>query len=96
MHTFVLIHGAFYGGWVWRDVLRGFREMGHAATAPTLTGIGERRHLANGMVDLSIHVEDVVAHIEMEDLQNVVLVGWSYGVWWAPVCWRVSRIGSNR
>src|SRR5260221_13108466 len=73
MHTFVLIHGAFYGGWVWREVLRGLREKGHAPTAPTLAGICERRHLANGMVELSIHVEDVVDHIEMENLQNVVL-----------------------
>jgi pimeloyl-ACP methyl ester carboxylesterase len=77
--SFVLIHGAWYGGWVWRDVLARLRGLGHVASAPTLTGLGERRHLERGRVDLETHVEDVVAHIEMEDLRNVTLVGWSYG-----------------
>lgn len=78
-NTFVLIHGAFYGGWVWRDVVRGLRQMGHAVTAPTLAGLGERRHLEWRTASLATHIEDVVAHIEMEDLNDVSLVGWSYG-----------------
>jgi pimeloyl-ACP methyl ester carboxylesterase len=53
--------------------------MGHNVSAPTLTGLGERRHVGNGTADLDTHVEDIVAHIEMEDLTNVDLVGWSYG-----------------
>lgn len=68
-----------HGGWVWRDVLNRLRSLGHIATAPTLTGLGERQHLATSSVDLETHVEDVVAHIQMEDLRNVTLVGWSYG-----------------
>jgi pimeloyl-ACP methyl ester carboxylesterase len=77
--TYVLVHGAWHGGWVWRDVIVGLRAMGHRVTAPTLTGLGERRHTAQDTADLEIHIEDIVAHIEMEDLQNVALVGWSYG-----------------
>jgi pimeloyl-ACP methyl ester carboxylesterase len=53
--------------------------MGHTVTAPTLTGLGERRHAGQDTADLEVHIEDIVAHIEMEDLQNVALVGWSYG-----------------
>ncbi|GEP07186.1 alpha/beta hydrolase [Methylobacterium oxalidis] len=76
--NFVLVHGAWYGAWVWQDVLARLRRLGHLASAPTLTGLGERRHLERGRVDLETHVEDVVAHMEMEDLRNVTLVGWSY------------------
>ncbi|HZC97751.1 MAG TPA: alpha/beta fold hydrolase, partial [Bradyrhizobium sp.] len=77
--TFVLVHGAWIGGWVWRDVLNRLRSLGHIATAPTLTGLGERRHVGNDSADLEAHVEDVVAHIEMENLRDITLVGWSYG-----------------
>jgi pimeloyl-ACP methyl ester carboxylesterase len=78
-HAFVLVHGAWFGAWVWRDVASGLREMGHVVTTPTLTGIGERRHLGDGSTDLSKHIEDVALHVEMEDLRDIVLVGWSYG-----------------
>jgi len=78
-HTFVLVHGAWFGAWVWRDVASGLSEMGHAVTTPTLTGIGERRHLGDGSTNLSTHIEDVALHVEMEDLQDITLVGWSYG-----------------
>jgi pimeloyl-ACP methyl ester carboxylesterase len=77
--SFVLVHGAWHGAWVWKDVLLRLRALGHTATAPTLTGLGERRHTGNDTADLETHVEDVVSHIEMEDLRNVTLVGWSYG-----------------
>jgi pimeloyl-ACP methyl ester carboxylesterase len=77
--TFILIHGAWFGGWVWCDVLDRLRALGHIATAPTLTGLGERRHVGNDSADLKTHVEDVIAHIEMEDLRDITLVGWSYG-----------------
>ncbi|MET1029011.1 MAG: alpha/beta hydrolase [Dongiaceae bacterium] len=77
-HTYVLIHGGWHGGWVWRDVAAGLRAAGHDVTTPTLTGLGERRHIAQN-ADLETHIEDVLAHIEMEGLTNVTLVGWSYG-----------------
>jgi pimeloyl-ACP methyl ester carboxylesterase len=77
-HTYVLVHGAFAGGWIWRDVAAGLRAAGHHVATPTLTGLGERRHVGQG-VDLETHIEDVLAHLEMEGLTDVTLVGWSYG-----------------
>lgn len=77
--TYVLVHGAWFGGWVWRDVAPALRALGHEVWTPTLTGLGERKHLAGSGYDLNTHVQDVVALIEMEDLRDVHLVGWSYG-----------------
>jgi pimeloyl-ACP methyl ester carboxylesterase len=78
-HTFVLVAGAWHGGWVWRDVMVHLRERGHAVSAVTLTGLGERQHLGNQETDLSVHINDVISHIQMEGLEDVTLVGWSYG-----------------
>jgi pimeloyl-ACP methyl ester carboxylesterase len=78
-HTFVLVHGAWCGGWLWRDVAPRLQEQGHAVTTPTLTGLGERHHLENATATLATHIEDVVAHIKMEDLHDVILVSQSYG-----------------
>jgi pimeloyl-ACP methyl ester carboxylesterase len=79
MATFVLVHGAFHGGWCWRDVTAHLRAAGHEVFAPTLTGLGERSHLASPAVDLSTHIRDVANLIEWEDLRDIVLVGHSYG-----------------
>ena len=77
--TFVLIHGAWHGGWCWRFVAPLLRRAGHDVFAPSLTGLGERKHLARPDIDLETHIEDVVALLEAEDLKDVVLVGHSYG-----------------
>jgi pimeloyl-ACP methyl ester carboxylesterase len=79
MATFVLVHGAIVGGWCWRWVTPHLRDAGHEVYAPTLTGLGERVHLASSQVDLDTHIEDVVNVLHYEDLTGVVLVGWSYG-----------------
>src|SRR5437660_801825 len=79
MATFVLVHGAWHGGWCWRKLMPLLRSAGHAVWTPTLTGLGERAHLGNPDVGLSTHVQDVVNVLEYEDLSNVVLVGHSYG-----------------
>jgi pimeloyl-ACP methyl ester carboxylesterase len=79
MLTVVLVHGAFVGGWSWRKVARLLDDAGHTVYAPSLTGLGDRAHLARPEIDLALHVEDVVALIEAEELRNVVLVGHSYG-----------------
>lgn len=76
---FVLVHGAWHGGFVWRDVSAAIRAHGHLVTTPTLTGLGERKHLLNDKADLQTHIDDVVNHVEMEGLDNIDLVGWSYG-----------------
>jgi pimeloyl-ACP methyl ester carboxylesterase len=77
--TFVLIHGAWHGGWCWRAVAPLLRRAGHEVYTPSLTGLGERKHLASPRVDLETHIQDVVSLLEMEDLGGVVLVGHSYG-----------------
>lgn len=79
--TYVLVHGAWAGGWVWnaKGVANALRAMGHTVTTPTLTGLGERRDMAGVNYDLETHVQDIVDHIEMEDLKNIHLLGWSYG-----------------
>ena len=79
MATFVLVHGAWHGGWCWVRVARLLRDAAHEVYTPTLTGLGERAHLARPETDLETHVQDVVAVLENAELRQVTLVGHSYG-----------------
>jgi pimeloyl-ACP methyl ester carboxylesterase len=79
MATFVLVHGAGTGGYIWRRVLPFLRTAGHEVYAPTLTGTGERLHLAGPEIGLEVHIQDVAGVLEWEDLYDVALVGHSYG-----------------
>jgi pimeloyl-ACP methyl ester carboxylesterase len=79
MAQFVLVPGAWLGGWAWRKVRRRLEAAGHEVVTPTLTGLGERRHLANETVGLATHVEDVRNLIRWEGLDDIVLVGHSLG-----------------
>ena len=79
MATYVLVHGAWHGGWCWRFVRALLQRAGHEVFAPSLTGLGERKHLARPDIDLDVHIADVVSLLEMEDLREVILVGHSYG-----------------
>ena len=78
MSTFVLVHGAWHGGWCWDRVAPRLAQRGHRVTTPTLTGLGERSHLAGAAVNLDTHVDDVLNHIKYEGLREVVLVAHSY------------------
>lgn len=78
MTTYVLVPGAWLGGWCWDRVVAVFREQGHVVYPLTLTGLGERSHLAGPEIGLDTHVQDVVNVLEWEDLSEVVLVGHSY------------------
>lgn len=78
MGTFVLCHGAWTGGWVWGAVAEQLRAKGHKVFAPTLTGLGERVHLAHPNVDLETHITDVINVVHYEELTDVILVGYSY------------------
>jgi pimeloyl-ACP methyl ester carboxylesterase len=78
MVTFVLIPGAWLGGWCWKYLTPLLREQGHEVYTPTLTGLGERTHLARPDTDLETHVRDVVNVLEYRNLEDVVLVGHSY------------------
>jgi pimeloyl-ACP methyl ester carboxylesterase len=79
MATFVLVHGAWHGAWCWRRVARLLTHAGHEVFTPTLTGLCERSHLLTPAVDLDTHILDVVNEMKWEQLNNVVLVGHSYG-----------------
>jgi pimeloyl-ACP methyl ester carboxylesterase len=74
----VLVAGACLGGWAWREVTVRLRALNHDVYPVTLTGLGERVHLANPDVDLETHIADVVNVLDYEDLTDVVLVGHSY------------------
>jgi pimeloyl-ACP methyl ester carboxylesterase len=75
---FVLVPGACLGAWAWRDVAGRLRSLGHDVFPVTLTGLGDRAHLASRDVDLETHITDVVAVLDSEDLHDAVLVGHSY------------------
>lgn len=79
MATFVFVHGAWSGAHAWRWVRPLLRARGHEVFTPCLTGLGERAHLADPAIDLGAHIRDVEAFLHFEDLQDVVLVGHSYG-----------------
>jgi pimeloyl-ACP methyl ester carboxylesterase len=78
MTTYVLVPGFWLGGWAWRSVADRLRAHGHEVHAVTLTGMGDRMHLARPEIDLDVHVNDVLNLLRYEDLNDVVLVGHSY------------------
>ncbi len=77
--TIVFVHGAWGGGWQFAKVQPLLEAEGHSVLRPTMTGLGERVHLAAADVGLSTHIEDIVNVLEFEDLHQIVLVGHSYG-----------------
>ncbi len=77
--TFVLVHGAWHGGWCWRRVADLLTAQGHRVFTPTLSGVADRSHLAGRDVDLSTHIADVANLLKWEGLKDVVLCGHSYG-----------------
>lgn len=79
MATFVFVHGAWHGGWCWKALETRLRAQGHETHSPTLTGVGERTHLAAPDIDADLHVEDIVNVLKWRELKDVILVGHSYG-----------------
>src|SRR5215213_3651907 len=78
MATFILVPGAWLGGWAWRNVAARLRARGHDVFPITLTGLGERVHLARPEINLETHITDVVNTIQWNDLDDVILAGHSY------------------
>jgi len=78
MANFVLVHGAWHGGWCWQRVVAALCAAGHRAHAVTLTGLGERAHLLSPTITLETHIADVADAIEMEEMTDVVLAVHSY------------------
>src|SRR3974390_948374 len=79
MAVFVLVHGAWGGAHGFRHVRRLLGSRQHQVSTPCLTGVGERIHLSSPLVGLGTHVRDVVNHVLYEDLDEIVLLGYSYG-----------------
>lgn len=78
MAVYAFVPGGGWGGFVWRPVATRLRAAGHDVFTPTLTGLGERAHLASPAIDLDTHIQNIVGVLEYEDLDRVVLVGHSY------------------
>lgn len=79
MTNFVLLHGAWHGGWCWKDVADTLQSYGHRTSCPTLPGLAERGHLLSPETGMETFVADVIDHIVGEKLNDVVLVGHSFG-----------------
>ena len=88
--TFVLVHGVWHGGWCWSRVAELLRLRGHRVTMPTQTGLGERSHLLSRAVTMAVFVNDIVNHLNWENLRDVVLVGHSFGG--APITGAADRV----
>jgi len=79
MATYVLVHGAYQGGWIWKLVARRLRAAGHGAHAPTLDGCAERHHQVRAGITVGTHAREVAQLLFYEDLRPVILVGTSSG-----------------
>ena len=79
MATFVMVHGAYQGGWIWKPVVTRLREAGHVAYAPTLDGCAERRHQVRPGITVATHAQEIADFLFYEDMRDVVLVGTSAG-----------------
>jgi pimeloyl-ACP methyl ester carboxylesterase len=77
--TFVLVHGAWGGGWIWKYTADGLRQKGHRVFTPTQTGLGERKHLLARTISIDTFVDDILGVLEAEELTDIILVGHSFG-----------------
>lgn len=76
--TFLLVHGTWHGGWVWKEVRQYLRARGHTVFTPTLTGCGERVHLSAPDVGLETHITDLTNVIDFEELSDITIVAHSF------------------
>lgn len=79
MSTYVLVHGAWRGSWIWKRVRRLLQARGHEVFTPTHTGVADRSHLSSPSVNLDTHITDVANLLRWEELSDVILCGHSYG-----------------
>ncbi len=79
MSIFVVAHGAWSAGWVWKKMHPLMRARGHELITPTYTGLGERAHLATSLIGLETHIQDMLMVLRMEDVRGAILIGHSYG-----------------
>jgi pimeloyl-ACP methyl ester carboxylesterase len=93
MATYVLLHGAYQGGWIWQRVTPHLRAAGHTVFAPTLDGCAERRHALRPGIDTETQAAEVAELLFFEDLSDIVLVGSSCG---GMVACRVAELARER
>ncbi|RPH85236.1 MAG: alpha/beta hydrolase [Candidatus Rokuibacteriota bacterium] len=93
MATFVLIHGAYQGGWIWKPVAERLRAAGHVVYAPTLDGCAERKHQLRPGITVGTHAQEVADLLFYEDLRDIVLVGTSSG---GMVICRTAELATER
>jgi pimeloyl-ACP methyl ester carboxylesterase len=79
MTTFIMVHGAYQGGWIWKPVVARLRAAGHVAYAPTLDGCAERRHQVRPGITVATHAQEMAEFLFYEDLREIVLAGTSAG-----------------
>lgn len=93
MATYVLLHGAYQGGWIWQRVTPHLRAAGHTVFAPSLDGCGERRHALRPGIDTESQAAEIAELLFFEDLRDIVLVGTSCG---GMVGCRVAELARER
>src|ERR1700677_4632609 len=93
MATYVLLHGAYQGGWIWQHVTPHLRAAGHTVFAPTLDGCAERRHALRPGIDTESQAGEVAEMLFFEDLHDIVLAGTSCG---GMVACRVAELARPR
>jgi pimeloyl-ACP methyl ester carboxylesterase len=93
MATFVLIHGAYQGGWIWKPVAGRLRAAGHVVYAPTLDGCAERKHQLRPGITIGTHAQEIADLLFYEDLRDIVLVGTSSG---GMVICRTAELAAER
>ena len=93
MTTFVLLHGAYQGGWIWQPIAQRLRDAGHLVYAPTLDGCGERKHAVRAGITNATHGAEIAELLFYEDLKDVVLVGTSCG---GMVMTQAAELARNR
>jgi pimeloyl-ACP methyl ester carboxylesterase len=93
MATYVLLHGAYQGGWIWQHVAPHLRAAGHTVFTPTLDGCAERRHTLRPGIDTESQAAEITEMLFFEDLHDIVLVGTSCG---GMVAARVAETARDR
>ncbi len=93
MATYVLVHGAYQGGWIWKPVAERLRAAGHRVYAPTLDGCAERHEQVRRGITVTTHAQEVARLLFFEDLHDVVLVGTSSG---GMVICKAAELGADR
>jgi pimeloyl-ACP methyl ester carboxylesterase len=93
MANYVLVHGAYQGGWIWKPVAERLRAAGNVVHAPTLDGCAERHHLVRPGITVGTHAREIAQFLFYEDLRDVVLVGTSSG---GMVVVKAAELGRDR